>query len=184
MEIRSAGFALLIAALTVSCGGGGGGGDDSSGTNSSITMAELGRKLFFDTNLSSGSNQACASCHDPDNGFADPRVSVTAPVSEGSVGGVFGDRNAPTAAYASFAPSFGLIGDADQTPETDSKYQGGQFLDGRAVDLIEQAKGPFINPLEMNNASEAEVVTKVQNADYAADFIAVFGADAFNDTTI
>lgn len=187
MEFRSVGFALLIASLTVSCGGGGGGGGDDGGnssTNTTTTMVELGRKLFFDTNLSSGSNQACASCHDPDNGFADPRVSVTAPVSEGSVGGTFGDRNAPTAAYASFAPSFGLVADADQTPETDSKYQGGQFLDGRAVDLIEQAKGPFLNPLEMNNSSEAEVVAMVQNADYASDFIAVFGAGAFNDTSV
>ncbi|MEW8509010.1 MAG: cytochrome c peroxidase [Candidatus Thiodiazotropha sp.] len=184
--MRSIGIAVVIASVTVSCGGGGGGGGDSSNTNtnnSGLSMAELGRKLFFDTNLSSGSNQSCASCHDPDNGFADPRVSVTAPVSEGSLGGAFGDRNAPTAAYTSFAPSFGVVADDDQTPETDSKYQGGQFLDGRAVDLIEQAKGPFLNPLEMNNASAAEVVAKVQNADYSADFITLFGSDAFNDTT-
>jgi cytochrome c peroxidase len=145
-------------------------------------MAELGRSLFFDANLSSGSNQACASCHDPATGFADPRVSVTAPVSEGSLGGSFGDRNAPTAAYASFASAFGAVAVADQTPETDSNYAGGQFLDGRALDLVAQAKGPFLNPVEMNNASEAEVVTKVQNASYSADFLEVFGADAFSDT--
>ncbi|MES9946616.1 MAG: cytochrome c peroxidase [Candidatus Thiodiazotropha sp.] len=185
MGLHKVGVAALIGCLTVSCGGGGGGSsDDSDNTNTSTaSMAELGKKLFFDTNLSSGSNQACSSCHDPSNGFADPRVSVTAPVSEGSVGGAFGDRNAPTAAYAAFAPAFSEVADQDQTPETDSKYQGGQFLDGRAVDLIEQAKGPFINPVEMNNASEAEVVAKVQNAEYAADFIAIFGADAFSDTT-
>jgi cytochrome c peroxidase len=145
-------------------------------------MAQLGRTLFFDANLSSDNNQACASCHDPANGFADPRATVNAPVSEGSPSGAFGDRNAPTAAYASFAPAFGTLASADQTPETDSKYEGGQFLDGRAQDLVAQAKGPFLNPVEMNNASEAEVVTKVQNASYSADFLELFGADAFSDT--
>ncbi|MEW8086784.1 MAG: cytochrome c peroxidase [Candidatus Thiodiazotropha endolucinida] len=185
MGFFRAGIAVLIGCLTVSCGGGGGGGGNSDNSNTStISMAELGKRLFFDTNLSSGSNQSCGTCHDPDNGFADPRVSVTSPVSEGSVGGEFGDRNAPTAAYASFAPSFGEVADQDQTPETNSNYQGGQFLDGRAVDLVEQAKGPFLNPVEMNNTSEAEVVAKVQNSDYSSDFIAVFGMDAFNDTTM
>ncbi len=181
---RWKGLSLLFAVtlMTASCGGGGGGGTDGSSGGSSVTLAGLGRKLFFDVNLSSGSNQACASCHDPANGFADPRATVNTPVSEGSPAGIFGDRNAPTAAYASFAPAFGTLAAADQTPETDSNYQGGQFLDGRALDLVAQAKGPFLNPLEMNNASEAEVVAKVQNASYSADFLAVFGADAFNDT--
>ncbi|MCU7918760.1 MAG: c-type cytochrome [Candidatus Thiodiazotropha sp. (ex Epidulcina cf. delphinae)] len=184
MRVNRVGVAIVVAMVAVACGGGGGGGD-GDGDSGTVTpsMAELGRKLFFDTNLSSGSNQSCATCHDPDNGFADPLVSVTAPVSEGSVGGAFGDRNAPTSAYTSFTPLFGKVAAQDQTPETDSKYQGGQFLDGRAIDLVEQAKGPFLNPVEMNNASEAEVVGKVQNSSYAADFIAVFGADAFSDTT-
>ena len=175
------GLMLATVMAGVSCGGGGGGGSDSA-AGGSVTMAELGRSLFFDTNLSSGSNQACASCHDPATGFADPRVTVDAPVSEGSPSGAFGDRNAPTAAYASFAPAFGTVAAADQTPETDSKYEGGQFLDGRALDLVAQAKGPFLNPVEMANASEAEVVAKVQSASYSADFLEVFGANAFDDT--
>ncbi|RLW57844.1 MAG: hypothetical protein B6D70_14295, partial [gamma proteobacterium symbiont of Stewartia floridana] len=111
MATRESLCALCLTVAITACGGGGGGGGDSTNTdnnsnqNSQASMQALGRKLFFDTNLSSGSNQACASCHDPDNGFADPRVSVNAPVSEGSVGGTFGDRNAPTAAYAAFTPS-------------------------------------------------------------------------------
>ncbi|MCU7842796.1 MAG: c-type cytochrome [Candidatus Thiodiazotropha sp. (ex Monitilora ramsayi)] len=172
---------FLASLMTASCGGGGGDTGTTSG-GSTVTMVELGRKLFFDTDLSSGSNQSCASCHDPANGFADPRVTVNAPVSEGSVGGAFGDRNAPTAAYASFAPSFGTVAAGDQTPETNSKYQGGQFLDGRALDLVEQAKGPFLNPVEMNLANAAEAVAIVQNAAYSSDFIAIFGANAFTDT--
>jgi cytochrome c peroxidase len=36
----------------------------------------LGRQLFFDTGLSSGGRQACASCHDPRRGFQDGRQTA------------------------------------------------------------------------------------------------------------
>ncbi len=172
-------FAVIISTLFIAaCGGGGGGGGNNGGGSSSIQ--DVGKKLFFDEDLSSNGNQSCASCHDPDFGFADPDVTVGAPVSEGSVTGEFGNRNAPTAAYASFTPDFVKI--ATQTDDnTVSNFQGGQFLDGRATDLVEQAKGPFLNPVEMNNTDKAEVVTKVQNASYASDFTDVFGAGAFSD---
>lgn len=183
MSFSRLGSIVVTALLGVACSGGG--SDDGGGNNegTTITMAELGSKLFFDTNLSSNGNQSCASCHDPANGFADPRVDTNAPVSEGSVPGAFGERNAPTAAYTVFSPSFGTVAPQGQTPETDSKYQGGQFLDGRSNDLVEQAKAPFLNPVEMNNADEAEVVGKVQNASYAQDFITLFGTSAFDDIT-
>ncbi len=156
------------------CGGGGSGGTTTS------SIEALGKKLFFDENLSSDGNQSCASCHDPDFGFADPDATVGAPVSEGSPAGAFGNRNAPTAAYASLIPDFAKV-PSTTVDGTDSNYQGGQFLDGRATDLVEQAKGPFLNPVEMNNADETEVVGKVQNASYASDFTDVFGADAFSN---
>ena len=35
------------------------------------TLAELGRKLFFDPRLSRGDRRSCASCHQPARGFAD-----------------------------------------------------------------------------------------------------------------
>jgi cytochrome c peroxidase len=177
---------LIVSSILVlaSCGGGGGsggGGGGSSGNNNNTSSIEaLGKKLFFDEDLSSDGNQSCGSCHDPAAGFADPDVTVGAPVSEGSPAGAFGNRNAPTAAYASFTPSF--IKQTTQTVDnTFSNYQGGQFLDGRASTLIDQAKGPFLNPVEMNNVDKADVVAKVQNASYAGDFTDVFGAGAFND---
>ena len=183
MRLNRVAIAIVAAAVTVSCGDGDSGvGGSASGITAS-PIAELGRKIFFDTNLSSNSNQSCGTCHDPANGFADPRVSTIAPISEGSIGGTFGDRSAPTVAYASFSPQFGVVAAQDQTPETDSKYQGGQFLDGRATDLIEQAKAPFLNPVEMNNTNETEVVSKVQNSIYSTDFLSVFGVNAFDDTT-
>jgi len=147
------------------------------------TIITLGEKIFFDENLSSNSNQSCASCHDPAAGFADPGVTTTAPVSEGSVAASFGNRNAPTSAYVSFSPDFGLTTTPD-TSEDGSKYQGGQFLDGRSIDLVDQAKAPFLNEVEMNNADEAEVVNKVMNSTYADDFRSVFGSTAFDDTMI
>lgn len=169
-------LAVLLSVLNLSaCGG----GNDSASAGSAVTQLTVGKKIFFDTTLSSHANQSCASCHDPAHGFADPAVSQSAPVSEGSVPGAFGNRNAPTVGYASLIPNFGLS--TTQHPETDSKYQGGQFLDGRRPDLVAQAKDPFLNPAEMNNIDAADVVSKVQNASYASEFIAVFGADAFDD---
>ncbi|MBV1913950.1 MAG: hypothetical protein KUG72_01110 [Pseudomonadales bacterium] len=187
MHWRTGYFLLLISTITLlsACGGGSSDGGNSGGqNNASTTKIALGKKLFFDQNLSSGKNQSCGDCHDPAAGFSDASVAQSAPVSEGSVSGQFGNRNAPTAAYASFIPDF------VKTPTTTddgtvSNYQGGQFLDGRAVDLIEQAKGPFLNPKEMNNgdglAGRTSVVDEVASATYADDFLSVYGENAFDD---
>lgn len=183
MRVFSTSIISLSMILLTACGGSSG---DAPGTTPDKTAAtiSLGKKIFFDQNLSSDSNQSCASCHDPVAGFADPDVAVTklAPVSEGSVGGAFGNRNAPTAAYASFSPDFRLTTTA-KTSEDGSKYEGGQFLDGRRSDLIAQAKDPFLNPVEMNNTDEADVVNKVRNASYANEFLNVFGANALDDVS-
>jgi len=172
---------ILLIVFTSFCGGCNSGSSTVPGGN--VDIVDLGRKIFFDENLSSNSNQSCASCHDPLAGFADPNTSQTAPVSEGSVITRFGNRNTPTSAYASFSPSFRLTTTA-QTSEDASKYEGGQFLDGRSESLIDQAKAPFLNPVEMNNANEAEVVNKVSNSTYANDFINVFGATAFDNISV
>jgi cytochrome c peroxidase len=179
MRGNTIGIFSLAAILLAGCGGGSGSSANNRPVNTA-SIASVGRAIFFDVNLSSGSNQSCASCHDPATGFADPGVSALAPVSEGSLGGEFGNRNAPTAAYASFSPRFRLTNTA-QTSEDGSKYEGGQFLDGRRSDLVEQAKDPLLNPVEMNNADEMEVVNKVRNASYATDFLSVFGANALDD---
>jgi len=171
-------ISALIFGLSA-CGGGGG----SDGGGSSITKERLGEMLFMDQSLSSEGNQACGSCHAPSHGFADPRVSSTAPVSEGSVSGAFGNRNAPTAAYAAFIPPFRMATSFGESPETTSKFEGGQFLDGRRPSLKEQAKDPFLNPVEMNNSDAADVVTKVKNGMHAEHFKEVFGDDIFNQST-
>jgi cytochrome c peroxidase len=128
----------------------------------------LGKMLFFDTNLSEPAGQACASCHDPNAGFSEPDINF--PVSEGVILGRFGNRNSPSAAYATFTPIF-----EPAPPNT----IGGQFWDGRAADLTEQAKGPFLNPVEMNNLTRAQVIVKIEISDYADLFELVCGSDAF-----
>ncbi len=165
--------------LFTACGGGGG-GDTPAGTQPTATIVEVGQLLFEDTSLSANGNQSCATCHDSTHGFTDPSVTVTNPVSEGSISNAFGNRNAPTAAYAKFTPPFSLnCSDANFT----NVPCGGQFLDGRRDTLADQARDPFLNPVEMANADEADVVRKVQSAPYADKFKAVFGETVFNNTS-
>lgn len=132
-------------------------------------LEQLGKFIYFDTNLSEPAGQACASCHTPAAGFADPDQNL--PVSEGAIPGRFGDRNAPSAAYASFFPEFSYTTEA----------VGGQFWDGRAANLTEQAKGPFLNPVEMNNPDEAAVIGKIAASNYAGLFEQVYGTGALQD---
>ncbi|CAN0357823.1 unnamed protein product, partial [Ectocarpus sp. 4 AP-2014] len=92
---------------------------------------ELGRQLFFEPRLSRDGTISCASCHDPEHGFAMPtRFGV-------GVGGLQGTRNSPSAANR-------ILSDA-------------QFWDGRAASLEEQAVGPMANPMEMGFSHEAVI---------------------------
>ena len=133
----------------------------------------LGKNLFFDKNLSTPPGQACVDCHSPETGFGNPNQDL--PVSRGVHVDRFGNRNDLPAGYAGFSPEFHY--DADE-----ELYVGGQFWDGRAANLAEQAKGPFLNPLEMANPDEQAVIEKVRNSDYAGLFKEVFGADALQNT--
>ena len=96
----------------------------------------LGRKLYYDKALSVDNSIACASCHDPEAGFADPNQ-----FSEG-VGGELGGRQAP--------------------PVMNAAYFTTQFWDGRAASLEEQAGGPVENPIEMAFTHEG-VVERLSN---------------------
>jgi len=144
-----------------------------------MTKAALGAMLYKDTNLSEPAGQSCETCHSllPGDGFADPDSTNTSPVSEGAISGEFGDRNAPTAAYAMFSPDFHYD---TTTDPANPRYIGGQFLDGREADLEGQAKGPFLNPKEMANTKQG-VVDAVRVASYATGFKAVYGASSLDD---
>lgn len=93
------------------------------GVTSTPELVELGQALFFDPRLSATHSISCASCHYPGLGGAD-----NSPFSAG-FHGERGGRNAPTVYNA----VFNFV----------------QFWDGRAKDLVEQAGGPLVNPVEM-----------------------------------
>jgi cytochrome c peroxidase len=145
----------------------------AAGANEIGSLEALGEALFFDTNLSRNRTQSCATCHDPDFGFVDPRETAAGlAVSLGDDGTSLGDRNAPTASYARFSPPFhrNKVG----------AYVGGQFVDGREPDLKGQAGGPPLNPIEMGMPDKASVVARLQeNRDYVVAFKKLFGADVF-----
>lgn len=128
----------------------------SNGGSNNKQKAQLGKLLYFDENLSIHRNQACASCHTPPN-FVDP-ANVSDPansvVSLGSDRSLNGGRNSPSAAYAAFSPFFHWDG-------AEGLYIGGQFWDGRAATLTEQAKGPFLNPVEMAMPSKKAVLDRL-----------------------
>lgn len=130
-----------------------------------IDKVALGKELFFDKNLSNPGGQSCATCHNPQTGFSDLNHNI---VSEGAVDGLFGNRNAPYVSYAMFSPKMHY----DAVDET---YIGGLFLDGRVNTLEEQAKKPFLNPLEMNLTNVEMLVLKLRQAPYYALYQKVYG---------
>ncbi len=143
------------------------------------TREDLGAALFSDTNLSANRTQSCATCHAPDAGFSDTRDNgfghpVSRAVSLGDDGKSIGDRNAPTAAYAQFSPRF--------HKDAEGNYVGGQFWDGRAAGLEDQAGGPPLNPLEMAMPDKTSVVERLkENPAYVAAFEKLFGETIFDD---
>lgn len=143
-------------------------------------LEELGKRLFFDTNLSTPPGQDCAACHGPSVGFTGPdeHANKAAGVYEGAVKGRFGNRKPPAAAYAGWSPKLHL--------NEDGEFVGGLFWDGRASGevlgdpLAEQAMGPFLNPLEQNMPDAAGLVAAVKRSSYAGLFEKVFGAGALD----
>lgn len=116
-----------------------------------LTLAkiELGRQLYFDPRLSSDVTVSCASCHDPDEGYA--RQTQFGVGVDGQEGG----RNSPV--------SYNRI------------LSDKQFWDGRAESLEAQAVGPIANPIEMGNTHDACVVCLKGIEGYRLQFESIFG---------
>ena len=157
------------AVLISACGG----GDDNAATagvpevRPLSAQAALGKKIFADVSLSASGGQACASCHSADSAHASPNglaVQLGGPLLEQQ-----GSRSSPSVNYLSFNKAFRF--------EPDGTPAGGFFWDGRATSLQDQAGKPFLNAVEMANASKADVIAKLSRAPYAAEFRQVFGDD-------
>lgn len=114
-------------------------------------MAELGKKLFFDTRLSKSGFISCNSCHNLSMGGTDNlKTSIGDHWQQGPI-------NAPTV--------------------LNSSLNLAQFWDGRAKDLKAQAGGPIANPGEMasNHTLAVEVLQSIPG--YVAEFKKVFGSE-------
>lgn len=120
-----------------------------------LEKAKLGKKLYMDTNLSKDKTVSCNSCHSIDNyGVDNLEFSL----------GVGGQLDTPFNTPSSFNAVFNFV----------------QFWNGRAKDLVEQAKAPFVNPKEMG-LTESEVVSIVKaNPQYVESFKRLYGEVSFD----
>ncbi len=122
--------------------------------------ATLGRVLFYDKRLSANQSVSCASCHQREHGFADPR-----PLSVGFAGG-HTRRN-----------SMGL---------TNARYyRRGRFLwDERAATLEEQVLMPIQDPIEMGLTLPALITRLEAEPFYQELFTSAFGTPEIDSTRI
>jgi cytochrome c peroxidase len=150
-------------------------------TTSLSPQAQVGQKLFFDTNLSGSKRMSCATCHDPNNHYAQPTTNTRAVQLGGPKLTTLGFRAVPTLTYNQYTPPYN---DNAPNPDGESKNApgGGFTWDGRADTQAQQAAIPLLSPFEMANASQAAVVAVVQNASYAALFQQAYGANVFSNS--
>src|SRR6266511_3699470 len=122
---------------------------------------ELGRLLYFDPVLSGDNEQSCATCHHPDLGFSDGRLTSMGLGGKGvgpdRQGGKQVRRSAPTIWNAAF--------------------NNKQFWDGRANDLEEQASFPITSPDEMNQDRDGLVKELKALPEYVRLFDKAFSGD-------
>jgi cytochrome c peroxidase len=113
---------------------------------------ELGKMLYFEPRLSASWLISCNTCHNMGLAGVD--------LQETSIGHGWqrGPRNAPTVLNAVFNVA--------------------QFWDGRAADLMEQAKGPVQAAVEMANTPERTVQTLKSMPEYVERFRAAFPGEA------
>ena len=141
--------------------------------------AQAGQKLFFDRDISGSRKVACATCHDPRFAYGPPNDLAA------QLGGVamtqHGVRAVPSLRYKDKTPPYSDLLDNPDAISVPGPG-GGLDWDGRAADHAEQARGPLLDPVEMANASAAEVVAKVRVAGYAPLLRQAFGEHVFDDT--
>ena len=112
----------------------------------------LGKRLFMDKRFSADSTVSCAACHDPQKAFTDGL-----PIAQG-IQKKKGTRNSPTVINA--------------------VYYTTQFWDGRVSTLEEQAKGPFVNPVEHGLKDFSPIIEIIKkDPDYPAFFKRAFGVN-------
>ncbi len=126
-----------------------------------VAKFQLGKRLYFDTVISSNNKVACATCHNPMRGFTD-QAKVSTGIFE-KQGGV----SAPTI----YNSAYSLL----------------HFWDGRAATLEAQAQGPPQNPSEMFDGKGHpwfHVIQRLRkDPSYVKAFEEVFGHGPTRDAT-
>jgi cytochrome c peroxidase len=144
--------------------------------NADLTpLEQLGKFIYFDK-ISVPGNMACADCHAPSVGFTGPiaGINIHGSVYRGAVPTRFGNRRPPSAAYAFFSPVF-------HYDAVEELFVGGNFWDGRATGeklgnpAADQALGPFLNPVEMNNPDAVAVLKEIAGSKYSYLWTEVWG---------
>ncbi len=120
----------------------------------------LGRKLFYDPILSGDGTQACATCHAPELAFTDTNQFST------GITMLQGNRNSMAIFNAAW--------------NWNNKF----FWDGRANSLENQALGPVVNPIEMNNTWNNAVASLQADAIYPDMFNDAFGTTIIDSNLV
>ena len=109
----------------------------------------LGKQLFFERRLSGSGQLACASCHDPDLGWADGRRQAIGHNRQ------VGDMHSPTV--------------------VNSGYLQLLFWDGRVDSLEQQAMASWLNPVEMAGDPNAAIARLERIPGYTELFTQAYG---------
>ncbi len=111
-------------------------------------IADLGRLLFFDPILSRDRTVSCATCHEPEHGYASPdALSI-------GIDGQSTTRNAPSLLNRAYGTMF--------------------MWDGRFATLEEQVLDPIHNPKEMALPHDDAVARLAASETYSAHFERLF----------
>ncbi len=151
-----------------------------SGTDDVAALVALGRRIFFDRDLSEPRGTSCASCHDPTRAFSGDNGSTNG-LPRGSRPGRFARRTSPSLLYLRYVPTFRFVQEGD---DPQAAPHGGFFWDGRADSVRALARQPMLNPDEMNNPDAATIAKKIARAPYAAEFARLVGASGDPDEAL
>ena len=124
-----------------------------------VDGVELGRMLFYETQLSADNSISCASCHQQELAFTDGQQFAS------GIGGATFRRNAMSLHNLLWVSHLNW--------------------DGSASSLEAQAIMPLTNPLEMGLASVDEAVVRLQDSEnYPQQFYRAFGNDSITSENL
>ncbi|MBI1317226.1 cytochrome-c peroxidase [bacterium] len=129
---------------------------DFKGNQPTEARVALGRKLFFEPELSRDGTVSCADCHRQYGGFSDPYHDLSHGVDN-----LLGTRNSPALSNLAWYPHF--------------------MWDGGAIHIETMSIAPITNPVEMDETLWRVVHKLNHRPDYRAAVQAAYGEDTLTD---